>query len=108
MMPMNLAAENMLLSNIHLTWNPEKNVYLGLNIPTKLEDMYSLNYTPLLKKEIRELEKVEFTTSVIDWLGKLYKNECSSKIKKKIHFKFFSIPQKFFVNNLNSLIRQFI
>lgn len=80
MMPMNLAAENMLLSNIPLTWNPEKNVYLGLHIPTKLEDMYSLNYTPLLKKEIRELER----WNSLPLPGKLYKNECSSKILKNL------------------------
>ncbi len=57
MMPLNLAAEKMPLNNIPFLWNSEKIVYLGLNNPSKLEETYSLNYSPLLKKVMRDLER---------------------------------------------------
>ncbi len=44
MMPLNLAAEKMPLKNIPFLWNSEKIVYSGLNIPSKLEETYFLNY----------------------------------------------------------------
>ncbi len=97
MMPLNLAAEKMLLKSIPFLWNSEKIVYLGLDIPSKLEDTYSLNYSPLLKKVIRDLER--WISLPLSLIGRI--NCIQMNVLPKSLYLFqtlsISIPQKFFL-----------
>ncbi len=97
MMPLNLAAEKMPLKSIPFLWNLEKIVYLGLDIPSKLEDTYSLNYSPLLKKVIRDLER--WISLPLSLIGRI--NCIKMNVLPKSLYLFqtlsISIPQKFFL-----------
>lgn len=45
---------------------------------SKLEETYSLNYSPLLKKRNERFGKMELTTIITNWQDKLHKNKRSS------------------------------
>lgn len=56
-MPLNLAGENIPRHNIPFQWNSKKLTYLGLQIPNTRARVFSVNYSPLLKKTDDELNR---------------------------------------------------
>lgn len=56
-MPLNRAASQLSLKNFPFVWNTDKFLYLGLQIPRDLSQLYNLNYAPLLRSVERELDR---------------------------------------------------
>lgn len=56
-------------NNFPFKWNNRAITYLGIQLPTSLNDLYSLNHATLLQKIILDLKK--WSTGLFSWFGRI-------------------------------------
>ena len=93
--------------NLAFKWSPDHITYLGLQVPNKLKNTFSLNYVPLLQKTKADCEK--WTSLPFTLVGRV--NCIKMNILPKYLYLFQMLPTpipKHFFKQLHTCLRGFI
>lgn len=89
------------------SWNPTSIPYLGINLTSRIDQLYKYNYPPMFKKLTEDL--IQWSLYKMSWLGRI--NSVKMTLLPRILYLFRSLPipvTKLHIQNLQSAITHFM